>query len=70
MIQQRSTGFYNAQCCGIAVEFQRFNYGNSGYYYVIPNDRRFTISFTLAGIGTFASPMGMFGGSSSSTGNW
>jgi LPS-assembly protein len=70
LIQQRITGSYNAQCCGIAVEFQRFNYGNSGYYYVIPNDTRFTISFTLAGIGTFANPMGMFGGSSASTGRW
>ena len=66
MIQQRIMGFYNAQCCGINVEFQRFNYGNSGYYYVIPNDKRFTISFTLAGVGTFANPLGMFGGTSTS----
>ena len=29
MLQQRINGFYNAQCCGIAFEFQRFNYGSS-----------------------------------------
>ena len=26
MLQQRITGFYNAQCCGIAFEYQRYNY--------------------------------------------
>jgi LPS-assembly protein len=70
MIQQRILGFYNAQCCGVSVEFQRFNYGSSGYYYVIPNDKRFTISFTLAGVGTFANPLGMFGGTNMSTGRF
>lgn len=60
-IQQRITGFYNAQCCGVAFEYQKFNFPT---FIVTPyrNDRRFTISFTLAGIGTFASPLGMLGG--------
>ena len=30
----------------------------------IPSDRRLGISFTLAGIGSFANPLGSFGGSS------
>ena len=64
VLQQRIMGFYNAQCCGITVEFQKRNLP-SYLAYAVPNDKRFTISFTLAGVGTFASPMGMFGGSTS-----
>ncbi len=49
--QQRINGYYNAQCCGIALEFQRFNYGTSSG---IPADNRFFMSFTLAGLGNFS----------------
>ncbi|MCU0255133.1 MAG: hypothetical protein MUF60_00165 [Vicinamibacterales bacterium] len=66
MIQQRATGFYNAQCCGITVEYQKFNFGAFSST-LLRNDRRFTISFTLAGIGTFASPLGMLGGTTTGT---
>src|SRR5205823_2076789 len=45
LIQQRISGFYNAQCCGIALEYQRYNYGNVSY--VVPSDHRFFLSFTL-----------------------
>jgi hypothetical protein len=31
----------------------------------IPSDRRFGISFTLAGIGSFSNPFGSFGGDGS-----
>ena len=27
MQQQTVSGYYNAQCCGIAVQYQRYNYG-------------------------------------------
>lgn len=64
MIQQRITGFYNAQCCGVTVEYQKFNFGALASS-LLRDDKRFTISFTLAGIGTFASPLGMLGGTTS-----
>jgi LPS-assembly protein len=60
LVQHRWTGYYNAQCCGIAFEFQSYNFENSGLG--IPKDRRFNISFTLAGIGSFSNFLGAFGG--------
>jgi LPS-assembly protein len=61
VIQQRWIGFYNAQCCGLAVEYQQFKFPTS-VVAGIPQDRRFNISFTLAGIGTFSNFFGAFGG--------
>ncbi len=57
-LQQRIFTYYNAQCCGILVEYQIFNYAAS----VVPRDKRLNISFTLAGIGTFSNLLGAFGG--------
>jgi LPS-assembly protein len=62
LVQQRILGYYNAQCCGISVEYQAFQFAYVDPRYGVPKDRRFNISFTLAGIGTFASPFGAFGG--------
>jgi LPS-assembly protein len=70
MIQQRIMGFYNAQCCGLTVEYQKFNYPAFDPRFPVPADRRFTISFTLAGVGTFANPLGMFGGTNMSSGRY
>lgn len=53
ILQQRISGFYNAQCCGIAFEWQRFNFAGIPSY-VIPADNRFFLSFTLAGLGNFS----------------
>jgi LPS-assembly protein len=62
-LQQRYLAYYNAQCCGFGVEYQAFNY--SSFTGVgVPQDRRFNISFTLAGIGTFSNFLGAFGGQS------
>jgi hypothetical protein len=61
-LQQRLTAYYNSQCCGIAVEYQTFNYAGSFVAGAIPKDRRFNISFTLAGVGTFSNLFGAFGG--------
>ena len=63
MLNQRYIGFYNAQCCGVSFEYQAFNYSNqvSGIYR-IPSDRRFNMSFTLAGVGSFSNFFGAFGG--------
>ena len=52
-IQQRVSAFYNAQCCGLAVEYQTYNYGAASTS-PIPADHRFFLSFTLAGLGNFS----------------
>jgi LPS-assembly protein len=60
-LQQRIVGYYNAQCCGVALEWQTFNLtGLAGI--TVPQDRRFNISFTLAGIGTFSNFFGALSG--------
>ena len=57
-LQQRYFAYYNAQCCGVLVEYQTYNIVGLS----IPQDRRFNVSFTLAGIGTFSNFFGAFGG--------
>jgi LPS-assembly protein len=61
MLQQRIIGYYNAQCCGFAVEYQTFDFPDIDRFRVA-QDRRFNISFTLAGVGTFSNLLGAFGG--------
>ncbi len=53
MIQQRITGFYNAQCCGVSFEYQTYNLSGISSF-GIPADHRFFMSFTLAGLGNFS----------------
>jgi hypothetical protein len=62
MTNQRMTGFYNAQCCGVAFEYQLYNYGAASIYSPVPQDRRFFMSFTLAGLGNFSPFNGALGG--------
>jgi len=54
MLNQRLSGFYNSQCCGIAFEYQAFNYGGITSTLPVPADHRFFLSFTLAGLGNFS----------------
>jgi LPS-assembly protein len=61
MVQERISGFYNAQCCGIAFEYQEYNYVNLPQY-LVPTDHRFFLSFTLAGLGNFSPFNGALGG--------
>jgi LPS-assembly protein len=61
-LQQRFTAYYNAQCCGIGVEYQTYNLEGSISALGITQDHRFNLSFTLAGIGTFSNLFGAFGG--------
>jgi LPS-assembly protein len=56
--QQQITGFYNAQCCGVAIQYQTYNYS----FGVIPSDRRFFLSFSLAGLGNFSPFSGALSG--------
>ena len=60
LVQQRMRGFYGAQCCGIAIDYQMMNvsqYQLQG----TPRDRRLAVTFTLAGLGAFTAPLGAFG---------
>ncbi len=62
-IMNQSVGFsYLAQCCWIQAEFQKFKYPQSRADFPIPSDRRFNVSFVLAGAGTFSNFLGAFGG--------
>jgi len=63
LVNHRYIGFYNAQCCGISVEYTAYNYG-SGTGLTVPQNRRFNMSFTLAGVGSFSNFFGSFGGGS------
>jgi LPS-assembly protein len=54
--------YYNAQCCGVRVDYQVFNFEGLGTRALIEQDRRFTLSFTLAGLGTFTNNFGGTGG--------
>ena len=61
-LQQRYTAYYNSQCCGVAIEYQTYNLQGSFVSYGVDQDRRFNLSFTLAGVGTFSNLFGAFGG--------
>ena len=61
-LQQRILAYYNAQCCGVVVEYQTFNFEGLAARARVLQDRRFNISFTLAGIGTFSNFFGALGG--------
>jgi LPS-assembly protein len=61
LLNQRYIANYSAQCCGIAFEYQAFNFPSG---FVVAQDRRFNFAFTLAGIGSFSNFFGTFGGSS------
>ena len=53
MLQQRMSFYYNAQCCGLAVEYQTFHLAGVSAT-AVPSDHRFFLSFTLAGLGNFS----------------
>jgi len=59
-VQQRVVASYSAQCCGITVDYQTITARRFGAYNY-PADRKFGISFSLAGIGSFSNPFGSFG---------
>lgn len=61
MSNHRYIAFYNAQCCGVSFEYMAYNYGASSNLPINKN-RRFNMSFTLAGVGSFSNFFGAFGG--------
>src|SRR5262249_12120424 len=56
LVQQRLLVFYNSQCCGISFDYQTLG-GGFGF----KPDRRFGVSISLAGLGSFSNPFGSFG---------
>lgn len=55
---QHRLGFaYNVQCCGVAMDYSVRNLSHYG----LRNDKIFSLSFNLAGIGSFVNPLGVFG---------
>jgi hypothetical protein len=59
MLQQRIRAFYGTQCCGFAVDYQMMNVSQFALQGV-PRDRRIAVTFVLAGIGSFVTPLGGF----------
>jgi LPS-assembly protein len=59
-LQRRLIAYYNSQCCGVQVDYSTADISHLGLTNVNAN-RHFTVSFTLAGLGSFTSPMGVFG---------
>jgi hypothetical protein len=58
-LERSFSAFYNAQCCGVSVDYQIVNISPFGVS--LQTDHRFNFSFTLAGIGSFSNPLGSFG---------
>ncbi len=59
IVQQRVLVYYNSQCCGISFDYQEL-----GSAFGLQANRRFGISITLAGLGSFSNPMGSMGDNS------
>ncbi len=64
LLNQRYIASYSAQCCSVGFEYQSFNFPGIDPRFVVPQDRRFNFTFTLAGLGTFSNFFGTFGGQS------
>lgn len=60
-LSQRLITYYNAQCCGVGLEYQTVNLPTFAGVQGKVLDRRFNLSFTLAGIGSFSDFFGAFG---------
>jgi len=59
-LQRRLIAYYNSQCCGVQVDYATADISQLGLSNITAN-RHFTVSFTLAGVGSFTNPMGSFG---------
>jgi hypothetical protein len=62
IVSQSIMWSYLAQCCGLTMEFQKYNYASLGANLATPSDTRFNFGFILAGLGTFSNFFGAFGG--------
>jgi lipopolysaccharide assembly outer membrane protein LptD (OstA) len=64
IVNQTVATSYMAQCCGVQVEFQNYNYAPNTSLTTqgLPADRRFNVSLVLAGLTTISNFFGAFGG--------
>jgi hypothetical protein len=60
-LDQHIVAYYNPQCCGIGIDFQTVQLPTFAGVQGRVIDRRFNLSFTLAGIGSFSDFFGAFG---------
>jgi len=56
-LQRRLVAYYNSQCCGVQFDYQTADITHLGLANT-PSNRHIGISFTLAGLGSFANPLG------------
>jgi LPS-assembly protein len=61
IVSQSVTVAYLAQCCGIQMEYQQYNFPELTAF-PVSADRRFNFGVVLAGLGTFSNFFGAFGG--------
>jgi hypothetical protein len=61
VVNQGLTASYLAQCCGVQLEYQQYNYPDT-VGFPINADRRINFGVVLAGLGTFSNFFGAFGG--------
>ena len=61
IVSQRMMGSYMAQCCGLQLDFQKFNFPSLGAGFPVRSDRRINFSLVLAGLGSFSNFFGAFG---------
>jgi len=61
VVNQGITASYLAQCCGVQLEYQQYNYPDT-VGFPINADRRVNFGVVLAGLGTFSNFFGAFGG--------
>jgi hypothetical protein len=61
VISQSINASYMAQCCGLMVEYQTFDFPDT-VGIPLQSDRRFNFGFVLAGLGTFSNFFGALGG--------
>jgi hypothetical protein len=54
--------YYNAQCCGFAIEYQQFDLSGFNTTAPVQKDQRWNFSITLAGIGSFSNFFGAMSG--------
>jgi LPS-assembly protein len=59
LLRQHIGAFYNAQCCGITVDYHIADLSFLGPR--VRSNRTLGITFSLAGVGSFVSPLGAFG---------
>jgi hypothetical protein len=57
VVQQSISTSYLAQCCGVQLNYQQYNYPDL-VGFPVNADRRLTFGFVLAGLGTFTNFFG------------